>query len=128
MFLSCNKRINNTNTPLETVIKLQSAEECKNYAEASKYIDVVSVYSEYSKKVGLTPVQYWKEVVNISFNIGLVKIFSNSFKYYEYDILESIDDATATVEFSPIDRRGRKTRYSLHLVKNKWIVVKIQYL
>jgi hypothetical protein len=128
MLISCNKKAENSNRPLETIIKLNSAEEIKNYDEAVKYIDVDKVYSRCLVD-GIKPYDCWVQYVDFSYNFSKEdKKFTNRFGYYKYDIKESINGNKSTVEFISMSQKKKEIIYSLELINTKWIVVKIDYL
>lgn len=124
--ISCTKK--NLNSPLATIVKLQSAQEVKDYEEAVKYIDVNKTYSR-CKKVGIKPYDCWVSYVNFSYNFGRAdKKFTNRFGYYNYDIKEFINGDKSTVEFISLSRKKKEIIYSLDLIKQNWIVVGIEYI
>lgn len=128
MLISCNKNEENSARPLETIIKLNSAEEVKNYKEAIKYIDVNKVYSKCNDD-GIKPYDCWVQYVDFSYNFGREdKKFTNKFGYHNYDIKELIKGNKATVEFTSLHRKKKEIIYSLEKINQKWIVVKIDYL
>lgn len=116
-------------SPLITIIKLNSAEEGKKYDEALKYIDVNSVYDEYAKEENNNALDLWKEKIEIQYNLGQDKKFNNNFCYYEYDIIEIINNQKAIVTFKNKNSKAsiKEIVYMLSYTNNKWIVMKIEY-
>ncbi|UOB17664.1 hypothetical protein [Abyssalbus ytuae] len=128
--VSCNGQDNNMkDTPIVTVIKLQSSEALLNFDEAKKYIDVEKVFGENpeSKK---SPQEEWKEMVTFFYNLGDNKKFTNQFKYFNYNITETIDVSNAKVKFAAInqDSHIKEIIYSLDKIKDRWKVTNIQYV
>lgn len=129
--MSCQKKENNNNNnnePLIAVIKLNSAEEIKNFKEALNYLDVDKVYSKYSKPVGMTPEEYWKELVNTSYQFSRDKKFTNVFKYYDYNIItKKRDEDECLISFVPYENDSKSIIYTLNLKDGKWKIVNIDY-
>ncbi|MEC3875554.1 hypothetical protein [Chryseobacterium salviniae] len=113
--------------PLITVIKLISAEEQADFDIALNYIDINKVYQDIPKNKRKST---WEEFVAFNRNIGKDKKFTNSFKYYDYDVKESINKNSSNVEFvSKIPSSKIKSIvYHLELENNRWIVTDIKYI
>lgn len=110
------------------MIKLNSAEEIKNFKEALNYLDVDEVYSKYSKPLGITPEEYWKELVDTSYQFSRDKKFTNVFKYYNYNIItEKRDENECLIKFIPYKKGLKSITYTLQLRDGKWKVVNIDY-
>lgn len=114
------------NSPIVTVIKLQSAESLLNFEEAKKYIDLKKVFKDNPESTDVE--KEWKEMITFFYNLGKDKKFTNQFKYYDYNIIELIDESKAEVKFIPIDQDSKKIFYSLELKNNTWIVIDIKHI
>ena len=125
--MSCNNG-NKANSPLAIVIKLQAAETMADFEEAKKYIDIDKVYSNHPASIN--PEEAWKESITFFYNLGKDKKFTNVFKYYKYDIQETILKNNATVTFKALSRGDniKEIVYRLELRKNDWIVIGIDYI
>ncbi len=114
-------------SPLTIVIKLISAEEQVDFDIALNYIDINKVYQDIPKNKRKN---IWEEFVAFNRNLGKDKKFTNSFKYYDYDIKESINANSSNVEFvSKIPSSKIKSIiYHLEFEDNHWIVTNINYI
>lgn len=113
-------------TPFVTVVKLISAEQSLAFEEAIQYIDVIQVYS----KLGLeNPEADWKEMIKLQYNLGKDKKLSNNFKYYDYNIEETITENNAVVCFKAKNTNSsiKKITYGLEKRQNRWIIIYIDY-
>ncbi len=127
--LSCNGQdVNMKDTPIITVIKLQSSEVLLNFDEAKRYIDVEKVYGKNPESKD--PQEEWKEMVTFFYNIGTNKKFTNQFKYFDYNIIEMTNGSTAKVNFTAINNEVmiKEIVYSLDKLNDRWKVVSIQYI
>src|SRR5687767_9155936 len=88
----------NINSPLVTVIKLQAAEFLMDYAEAKNYIDINSVYGGGNLIDSLSPEQAWMEMMSFMLNSTDKKV-TRQFKYYDYDVIETVNASKAEVFF-----------------------------
>jgi hypothetical protein len=115
-------------TPIITVIKLQSSEALLNFDEAKKYIDIEEVFGKNPESKN--PQEEWKEMVTFFYNLGNNKKFTNQFKYFNYNITETINSSKSKVKFKSINQESRikEIIYSLDKLDNRWIVVDIQYI
>lgn len=115
-------------SPIVTVIKLQSAEALMNFEEAKKYIDLNRVFEENPESHDVE--KEWKEMVTFFYNVGNDKKFTNQFKYFNYNITETIDDSKAKVKFTPINQNNqiKEIIYSLDKLDDSWKVVDIQHI
>jgi hypothetical protein len=109
------------------VMKLQSAEAEMKFEEAKKYIDVASVFRNYPNSQD--PEREWRESVTFFYNIGNTKKFTNRFRYYNYDILESVNSNNAEVRFVATNKTAhlKEIVYSLRREDESWRVVEIEY-
>ena len=125
--MTCNNE-NKANSPLAVVIKLQAAETLADFEEARKYIDIEKVFSNQPDSVN--PEVAWKESVMFFYNLGQNKKFTNVFKYYKYDIHETISKDRATVSFKALSSGDiiKEILYRLELYKNEWKVIDIDYI
>ncbi|MBP2832611.1 hypothetical protein J8281_10485 [Aquimarina sp. U1-2] len=125
--LACNKQ-KVKERPLTTVIKLQSAESILNFEEAKKYIDVKAVFEKYPGSKN--PEKEWKEMVSFFYNLGNNKKFTSQFKYYNYNVTETISKQSANVIFTSINKevKIKKIFYSLEMREENWIVIEIKYI
>lgn len=114
-------------TPFVTVVKLISAEQGLAFDEAIQYIDVIQVYSKLGSE---NPEADWKELLKFQYNLSKDKKFTNDFKYYDYDIEETVTDNNAVVCFKAKDVNSsiKKITYGLEQRQNKWVVIAIDYL
>jgi len=127
--VSCNGQGNNMkDTPIVTVIKLQSSEASLNFDEAKQYIDVEKVFGKNPESKN--PQEEWKEMVTFFYNLGSDKKFTNQFKYFNYNITETIDVSNAKVKFVAInqDSHIKEIIYSLNRLNDRWKVTDIQYV
>lgn len=126
--ISCNtnKTMQAKNSPLATVVKLQSAEFLMDYDEAKNYIDINSVYGGKSLSDSLSPEQAWIEMVSFMAN-STDKKFTRQFKYFDYDVIETINENKAEVFFKPKNSANKGITYKLELRKNNWVVYEIDY-
>ena len=110
-------------TPFMTVVKLKSAEQFLAYDEAMQYIDVKKVYAKSED-----PISDWKKMLIFYYNIGKDPKFTNSFKYYKYEIIENIQNNQAFVTFIDENKSSiKETKYTLENRNNTWVVVGIKY-
>lgn len=125
-FISCNN-VNKINSPLAIVIKFQAAETLIDFEQAKKYIDLNKAYSNHPKS--LNPELAWKQSVGFLYNLGKDKKFTNIFKYYEYDIRETITKDNATISFKALssDARIKEIQYVLEIQNNDWKITGINY-
>jgi len=128
LLIACNTKPN-MESPLVTVIKLNSAESLANFEEARKYLDVEKVYSK-SAEGGKSPEQAWKEYVQFNYNLGQDKKFTNIFKYYDYEIKEELHQNKAEVTFEALSSKSKIQRivYHLEMYDDRWKVVDKEYL
>lgn len=124
---SCNNAIKK-NSPFAVVVKLNSSEELGDFDEAKKYIDVVKVYGKYADN-NVSPEMYWRNLVNINNSIGTDKKFTNTLKYFKYDIEETISKESALVVLRAKESKAKikAIEYSLILKEGNWIVQDILY-
>jgi hypothetical protein len=120
------KSMQTTNSPLATVIKLQSAEFLMDYTEAKNYIDINSVYGGENLTDSLSPEQAWIDMVSFMSN-STDKKFTRQFKYYDYDVIETVNSNKAEVFFKPKNNANKGITYKLELRKDVWIVYAIDY-
>lgn len=127
LFLAFINQYKSQERPLITVIKLISAEEQADFDIAEKYIDIKKVYKDIPENKQKST---WKEFILFNRNLAKDKKFTNSFKYYDYVIKESIDVKSSEVEFvSKISSSKIKSIvYHLELENNHWIVTSIKYI
>lgn len=119
---------NKANSPLAVVVKLKAAETLADFEEARKYIDIEKVFS--NQPDSINPEVEWKESVMFFYNLGHDKKFTNIFKYYNYDIHETISKNRATVSFKALSSGDsiKEIIYRLELYKNEWKVVGVDYV
>ncbi len=127
MFSCAENRTAILETPFVTVVKLESAEQCLAFDEAMQYIDVIQVYS---KRGAENPMEDWKSFIKFQHSLGRDKKFTNTFKYFDYDIEETITSNSAVVCFKEKDINSpiKKIIYGLEKRQNKWVVISIDYL
>lgn len=127
MFSCAENKATILETPFVTVVKLVSAEQSLAFDEAKQYIDVIQVYSRLGSE---NPETDWKELLKFQYNLGKDKKFTNDFKYYDYDIEETVTDNNAVVCFKAKDINSsiKKITYGLEKRQDKWIVIAIDYL
>ena len=127
--VSCKGQYSNMgDTPLVTVIKLQSAEALLNFEEAKKYIDLEKVFEENPESNDVE--KEWKEMLTFFHNIGKDKKFTNQLKYFNYDIREEIKGNKAEVSFAAYNKEAhiKEIIYSLDKLKDRWRVIDIQHV
>lgn len=76
--ISCTKKT--LNSPLATIVKLESAEAFIDLVEAAKYIN--KVYDK-STEIGENPYNCWQKQFAFSHNLARNKKFTNHFQCYE---------------------------------------------
>lgn len=115
-------------TPIVTVIKLQSSEALLNFNEAKRYIDIEKVYGKNPESKN--PQKEWQEMVTFFYNLGNNNKFTSQFKYFNYDITEIIESSKSKVKFKSInkDSQIKEIIYTLDKLNNNWIVVDIEYV
>jgi hypothetical protein len=128
LIISCadKKGTQTKNSPLATVVKLQTAEYLMDYTEAKNYIDVNSVYGDKNLPDSLSPEKAWMEMVSFMSNMTDKK-FTRQFKYYDYDVIESVNRNKAEVFFKPKNNANKGITYKLELRNDAWIVYEIDY-
>jgi len=126
---SCNNNTWETNSPLVSIIKLNSAEELGDFEEAVKYQNISKLYGGYAREKSITPEAYWKAEILANNDIAKDKRFTNRIKYFNYDISENILDSNAEVIFKNKNHeaRIREIIYKLELLNAVWVVQEIEY-
>lgn len=129
LLISCNNKVLKVNSPLVSIIKLQSSEALGDFNEAKKYQDIDKLYGEYAKEVSTTPIRYWMDYVASNNKLGRDNKFTNQIKYFNYDIEEAINGDSSEVIFNNKNRSDRIQAiiYSLKLIDSTWILQKIEY-
>jgi hypothetical protein len=127
--MSCNNKTSKINSPLVSIIKLQSSEALEDFEEARKYQDITNLYGEYAKEMSVSPEKYWMDHVKSNNMLARDKKFTSQIKYYNYNIEEVINGKLAEVIFSNKIKsdRVRSIIYELKLTDSKWILHKISY-
>lgn len=131
-FSSCSQRKDmNMESPLATVIKLETAESYKDFETARKFIDVEKVYAKTAKGENKTAEIIWKEFIEFNYALGNSSAkFTSSFPFHKYKIAEIITGNTSEVKLSGIES-GQKIKeiiYRLELQNSSWIIVAIDYI
>ena len=123
-----NKKIETSNSPLVTIIKLNAAEALLDLDEAKKYQDINRIYKN-STDEKKSPEEYWKGYISSLNNLQKSKIFTNQWKYFDYDISEITEGSHAEVilKSKNPDDNLQAIEYELELRKSAWIVTKIGY-
>ncbi|RXM49626.1 MULTISPECIES: hypothetical protein [unclassified Chryseobacterium] len=126
-FLAFINNFKSQETPLITVVKLISAEEQVDFDVARNYININKVYKDIPENKRKST---WEEFVTFKKNLGKDKKFTNSFKYYDYNIRESINENSSKVEFMSTipSSKIQSIIYHLELEKKHWIVTSIEYI
>jgi len=75
MIVSCDRKPKTMESPLSTVIKLNSAEAIGDFRTAKKYINIAKVFRDTVNKI--SPDQAWQEKVNFENNLRSSKKFTN---------------------------------------------------
>ena len=130
VLLSCqNKKMQTLNSPLVSVIKLNTSEVAMNFEEAKKYQDINKIYSKYLDSNNTNPEDVWKGKITFSYNLAKDKKFTNQWEYFDYDITETIDGNNAEVilKSKKNDSNLQSITYKLTLEKATWIVNEIEY-
>ena len=128
LLVSCNTKPA-MESPLVTVIKLNSAESLLDFEEARKYLDVEKVYSK-NKEANVSAEQAWKEYIRFGYNLGQDNKFTNAFKYHNYNIKESQSGNKGKVVFEALNSKSkiREIIYHLESIEGRWKVVDIEYV
>jgi hypothetical protein len=128
MITSCNTKNNQIESPLISVIKLESAEALADFTAAKEYIDVKKAYTFEGSTI--TPDSAWKELVLFNYKLARDKKFTNVFAYHDYNIEENVNANKAEIIFTSKEHASsvKKIIYNLELTGNKWVVVKIDYV
>jgi len=129
LLMSCNNKVSKVNSPLVSIIKLQSSEALGDFNEAKKYQDISKLYGEYAKALSVSPEKYWIDYITAINKLGRDKKFTNQVKYFNYNIEEVINENNSEVIFSNKNKsdRVREIIYDLKLVDSTWILQKIEY-
>jgi len=117
-------------SPLSSVVKLISAESLGNIDEAKKYINIERVYSKHINDT-LNAESLWREQVKFKSTENNSSKFTNQFKYYNYEISETISSPMkAKVSFIPFnkDSSTKEINYSLEKENDVWKVIDIEYI
>ena len=111
-------------SPFLSIVKLNEAEQCKNYKIAQKYIDVKSVYSSVGSE---QPEVDWKAKIDFFYNLSKDKRFSNHFGYDNFDIYQIKRRNSAKVIFESKNKNESliKLVYVLEKRNGIWVVVLI---
>jgi hypothetical protein len=127
IFIAFANKFKGQETALITVIKLISAEEQANFDIAQNFIDINRVYKDIPENKRKSS---WNEFVLFNKNLGKDKKFTNSFKYYDYEINENIKANHAEVIFTSIilSSKIKSIVYHLEFEKRHWIVTGIKYI
>ena len=128
LFISCNHKTHQEESPLAIVIKLISAESFADIKEAKKYIDIEKVYA--NNVDTLLAEETWRGQILFSYNISKDKRFTNHFKYYDYNIKETQDGKSANVVFEAKSPESIISAivYTLTQYNEAWKVCKIEYV
>lgn len=130
LFQGCkNERRNkDLESPLATIIKMQSAEQLLEFEEAKKYVDVNKIYKDPDNDTASAE-DIWKSMLVFQNNLGKSNKFTNQVKYFNYHIVESVNGENAEVFFNAKDRDAtiQSIIYKLTLINGSWIVNSIEY-
>ena len=127
---SCNnKSIFKANSPLVSIVSLNSAEALEDFNEAKKYQDVDLLYGQYAKESSITAEKYWMNFVKENNKLASDRKFTNQFKYYNYNIKEMINGSKSQVTFRNKNKSDRIQTivYHLSLRNSIWKVIKVEY-
>lgn len=117
-------------SPLAIVIKLETAESCKDYKTARNFIDVEQVYSTVAKQENKKAEDVWKEFVEFNYSIGnSSNKFTSTFPFHKYKIIETINGDMSVVSLLGTDE-GQKIKeitYKLKVQNKSWKIVSIDY-
>jgi len=129
MNTGCKNKNEIINSPLSSVIKLETAEELGEFEVAKKFINIDRVYSSFAKEKLTTPENYWREYINGINALAEDPKFTNKIKYYDYDIIEIVKGKSACVILKGKQKNIhiKEIIYSLEKIKNNWVVQKIEY-
>lgn len=117
-------------SPLATVIKLESSESFKDYETARNFIDVEQVYSAIAKQENRTSEDIWKESVEFNYSIGSSSNkFTSTFPFHKYKIIETVNGDVSEVKLlgTEVGQRIKEITYKLSVQKTSWKVVSIDY-
>lgn len=121
----------NMESPLATVVKLESAEAIRDYDAARKLIDVEKVYSKIARESNKTPESVWKEFVEFNSSIGNSSPkFTTSFPFHKYKITELNKKTCSEVKLTSLEdgQSIREIIYKLELKDGAWIVTCVEYI
>ncbi len=126
---TASKNVAVLNSPLATVIQLQSAERAGDIETALNYLDVDRAYRNYVDDQYPLPIDVWTSQVRFFHSLSQSKKFTNEFRYEKYDIVESLDGNTCIVEFHVKDSTAQPhiSRYVLELDAS-WKVVAVEWI
>lgn len=129
LLISCNSKMSISNSPLASVIKIQSSEALGDFDEAKKYQDINKLYSQYAKEVSVAPERYWIDFVTANNKLGRDKKFTSQVKYFNYNIEEVINGNESKVFFYNKNKSDRVQAiiYDLKLLDSTWVLQKIEY-
>ena len=129
LLMSCGKNASSVNSPLVSIIKLQSSEVLEEFDEAKKYQDINKLYGKYAEELSVSPEKYWMDYVTSKNKLGRDKKFTNQVKYFDYNIEEFINGDESRVIFNSRDKSDRMQAiiYDLKLVNSNWVLQKIEY-
>ena len=127
---SChNRKMETMNSPLVTVIKMHSAEALLDFTEAKRYEDINKIYKNLLDS-NANPEDSWREYFTSLYKTSKSsKIFTNQFKYFDYDIIEKVDGDSAEVILrskNPNDYL-QAIIYKLEKQQSEWIVFGIVF-
>ncbi len=124
LWIACMNWGNNNmiESPLATVVKFKSAESALNEEEMKQYIRISEVFNDEN----ITSEEAFDNYLNFLKSFKKDKKFTTEFFYYKYDIKEEIKGQKAKIVFLQNETK-QKHIFTLKLIKNKWIIVKIQH-
>lgn len=125
---SCNNSNNNEkalNDPFVTIVKLQSAQNIRDYDAAKKFIDLEKVYGQEAKDHNMSAEKVWKTKIDFNNSLAQDNKFTNSFPFHKYDISKEIEGNTATISFN--SQSNVDVTYTLEKDRDAWKVTGIDY-
>jgi hypothetical protein len=129
LLMSCNNKISRVNSPLASIIKIQSSEALGDFNEAKRYQNINKLYGEYGKEFSISPEKYWIDYVVANNKLARDKKITNQVKYFNYDIEEDINGDKSKVTFNNKNKSDRVQAiiYDLKWVDSIWMLQKVEY-
>lgn len=117
------------NSPLATVIKLESAISMGDSDIALEYIDIMEVYGDLAEEQNTEVEKIWNELISFNVTLNNEKKFTSTFPFHKYTFSQEFDGQDyANVRFISLKESGIKNQsYKLNKSSTGWRVVSISY-